>query len=78
MPLLSTKITLLPAMEGTLTFKGAPAANANVKMHVFWKDDVGEKKSSTRMTLETLVFRLRDEGFAFLSSLSSLLLSKLP
>lgn len=42
--LFGTEVVLFPAMEGTLTFQGQPAANAKIVVHVFWKDDIGEEE----------------------------------
>lgn len=43
--LFGTEVVLFPAMEGTLTLNGKPAADAAITVHVFWKDDVGEEET---------------------------------
>ena len=42
--LFGTEVVLFSPMEGKITFEGKPAANAKIIVHVFWKDDVGEKE----------------------------------
>lgn len=42
--LLGTEVVLFSPMEGKITYEGKPAANATIVVHLFWKDDVGEKE----------------------------------
>lgn len=42
--LLGTKIVLFSQMQGRLTYKGTPAANAKMIRHIIWKDETGEKE----------------------------------
>ena len=41
---LGTEVVLFPPMDGSLTYNGKPAANAKIIVHLFWKDEVGEKE----------------------------------
>lgn len=43
--LFGTEVVLFSPMEGKITYKGAPAANAKIIVHLFWKNDVGEKET---------------------------------
>ena len=43
--LFGTEVVLFSPMEGKITYKGTPAANAKIIVHLFWKDDVGEKET---------------------------------
>ena len=43
-PLFGTEVVLFSSMEGKLTYKGKPAANAKIVRHLIWKDEVGEKE----------------------------------
>lgn len=38
-----TDVVLFSPMKGKITFKGNPASGAKIIVHVFWKDDVGDK-----------------------------------
>lgn len=42
--LFGTEVVLFPPMEGKITYEGKPAANAKIIVHVFWKDEIGEKE----------------------------------
>ena len=44
-PLLGTEVVLFSPMQGKLTYKGKPAANAKIIRHIIWKDDTGEKET---------------------------------
>lgn len=51
--LFGKEVVLFPAMSGVITFEGNPAANAEIRVRVYWKDDIGEEE----------VFRTNPEGF---------------
>lgn len=42
--LFGTEVVLFPPMEGRMTYEGKPAKNAKIVVHVFWKDEIGEKE----------------------------------
>lgn len=44
-PLFGTDVVLFSPMQGKLTYKGQPAANAKIVRHLMWKDDKGEKET---------------------------------
>jgi hypothetical protein len=43
-PLFGTDVVLFSPMQGKLTYKGQPAANAKIVRHLTWKDEDGEKE----------------------------------
>lgn len=43
-PIFGTDVYLFSPMQGKLTYKGKPAANAKIVRHLIWKDETGEKE----------------------------------
>lgn len=42
--LFGREVVLFPSMAGLITLYGEPAANAEIKVRVYWKDEVGEEE----------------------------------
>lgn len=42
--LFGKEVVLFPEMSGFITFAGEPASNAEIKVHIYWKDDIGEEQ----------------------------------
>ena len=40
----ATEVVLFSPMSGVITFEGKPVENAKIVVHVYWKDEVGEKE----------------------------------
>lgn len=42
--LFGKEVVLFPSISGSITLRGKPAANAEIKVRVYWKDEVGEEE----------------------------------